>query len=1016
MGRTGRWTVAGLVTVAAFAVTTWVSGVFVFMRLLPSPDTRWPVAVTIGAAAAAFTGLWGQSWATQSSVQDSRSVPFEQLASHEQREREARDRLRHYLGRRDRLRRMDETSALALRVHPAMGFPQPPEPTTPLRTETDSRLGRLRRRLLPRLRSGRPSGPQTLDPDVPAFVERDRGPQITSWMRGAREDGGFLVLVGDSSVGKTRLLYETARDVLPDFAVLAPDLGDGGLVNSIAAAAFPLPKLIVWLDELQRFLDGPYLTPGSTSITDTAVRQLLDAPTPVVVLGAMWLEHATELRAREPDPHATELRAREPDPHTTVQRLRYPGAADILENKGLVRQEALTSFSGTEREAAAKLSSHDPRLAKALADRNYNVTEVLAGAPQLVARYEQASEEQQAVLNAAIDARRLGIQAPLTETLLRAAARGYLSTLHPDDTWFPAALTELTRYDRPEDHATAPLIEVFNEEKSKILGYTVADYLLQRLTRQRRSTRLSAVTWQALIDHTRDDHDLGRLALHVDYRLLYRYAEPLYSHLADFGDTYAAHRLAELLVNRNGPAEEIIKAFQTLIRGGSSYQEKIHVNDRTCLLIVRRLDERGRGDVAADVRWAWAEAGDRAAAEDWEETLVKQDRIDQVIQISQTVVAIGQERIVKSWFERLLAQDKIDQAMIVLRAFIDAGGIRTTRFSGDSLDDWLSSNCRTRTERSASLYPGDPSGGHEYVVEGWFDRLAQQGRVGDAMTILRAVADAGGHMSAKTLAALLAKQGNIEELRARADAVERERRAGLDDWFGDGLADLMAEQGNIEELRARASDGSWRAAVHLADLLADRGDIEELRARANGGDEAASNKLADLLADRGDIEELRARANDGDKYAARRLADLLADQGNFAEAITIARALAADDGWLAMNFLCSLLETQGNIEEVISLRRAQADTGDEYAAAEWAKLLIEQDRTDEATRIARVLVQQDPADEAAPVKHYALYGAHEWCLRLAEQGRTDEELTVLRALADAGDRWAAGRSSIRSSP
>jgi len=236
----------------------------------------------------------------------------------EPRERKARDQLRQYLGRRDRLRRMDETSALALRVHPAIGLPRPLEPTAALRAEAGSRPGHPRRRFLPRPRRGRPDDAQTLDQDLPAFVGRDRGPEIASWMGGAREVGGFLVLVGDSSVGKTRLLYETAREVLPDFAVLAPDLGDGGLVNSIAEATFPLPKLIVWLDEFQRFLDGRYLTPGSTSITATAVRHLLDAPTPVVVLGAMWREHARKLRATEPDPH------------TDGQRPLYPGAADIL--------------------------------------------------------------------------------------------------------------------------------------------------------------------------------------------------------------------------------------------------------------------------------------------------------------------------------------------------------------------------------------------------------------------------------------------------------------------------------------------------------------------------------------------------------------------------------------------------------------------------------------------------------------------------------------------------------------
>jgi len=981
MGRAGRWTAAGLVTAAAFAAATWVSGVFLLTRLLPSPGTRWPVAFSIGAAAAAFTGLWGQSWATGSGAERNRSVPLEQLAPHEQREREARDRLRQYLGRRDRLRRMDETSALALGVHPAIDLPRPPG--SALHADTNS-LGRLRRRFLLRPQRGRPSDTLTLDRDLPTFVGRDRGTEIANWMRGAREDGGFLVLVGDSSFGKTRLLYETARAELPDFAVLAPNLGDGDLVNSIAEATFPL-KLIVWLDELQRFLDGPYLTPGSTPIKADAVRHLLDAPTPVVVLGATWREHATQLSATEPD-----------RPGLPGQP-RYPGAADILSPRRFrVHQVTLTTFSGTEREAAAKLSSDDPRLAEALADRHYNVTEVLAGAPQLVARYEQASEEQEAVLNAAIDARRLGIQAPLADALLRAAARGYLSTLHPDDTWFPAALTELTWHDRPQDHATAPLIPVPSQEKDKILGYTVPHYLLQHFTRQRR--RLSPVTWQALVDHTRNDYDAARLAIHADRRLLYCYAEPLYRRLADdAGDTYAAHRLADLLVNRNGPADEIIDAFQILIGAGHSYQEKIYVNDAACLSIVRRLDQQGRDEVATAVRRAWADVGDRAAAEDWAWTLVRQDRIDQARQISQTVVEFGQEHIVESWFRRLLAQDRVDQAVIVLRAFIDAGGIRTARHS-HSLDGWLSSNCRSRTERSAALYPGDPSGGREYVVEGWFDQLAQQGRVGDAMAILRAVADAGGFQSAETLADLLAEEGNIEELRARADAAERERRARPDDWFGDRLADLLADQGDIDELRARADGSSWRAAVHLADLLVDRGDVEELRARADNGDEAASQTLAHQLINLGDIEGLRARADDGDKYARERLADLLAHQGRLDEAITIARALATDDGPIAINFLCSLLQQQGNTQEAISLRRARADAGDKWAAADWAQLMIEQDRTDEAARIAMALAETNQERIAS-----------EWCLRLAEQGRTDDELTVLRALTEIGDSWAADR-------
>ncbi len=59
-----RWWVSGVVSLAAFVAASWVSGAVILTRLLPSGDARWPAALGVGAAAAAFAGLWGQSWAT----------------------------------------------------------------------------------------------------------------------------------------------------------------------------------------------------------------------------------------------------------------------------------------------------------------------------------------------------------------------------------------------------------------------------------------------------------------------------------------------------------------------------------------------------------------------------------------------------------------------------------------------------------------------------------------------------------------------------------------------------------------------------------------------------------------------------------------------------------------------------------------------------------------------------------------------------------------------------------------
>ena len=52
--------------------------------------------------------------------------------------------------------------------------------------------------------------------------------------------------------------------------------------------------------------------------------------------------------------------------------------------------------------------------------------------------------------------------------------------------------------------------------------------------------------------------------------------------------------------------------------------------------------------------------------------------------------------------------------------------------------------------------------------------------------------------------------------------------------------------------------------MRLAGLLAERGDLDGLRARADAGDGDAAVRLADLLAERGDLDGLRARADAGD--------------------------------------------------------------------------------------------------------------------------------------------------------
>ncbi len=63
-GWNARWLVAGLITLAVGAASTWLSDAFLLTHLVSNGSGRLGDALLIGATLAAFTGLWGQSWAT----------------------------------------------------------------------------------------------------------------------------------------------------------------------------------------------------------------------------------------------------------------------------------------------------------------------------------------------------------------------------------------------------------------------------------------------------------------------------------------------------------------------------------------------------------------------------------------------------------------------------------------------------------------------------------------------------------------------------------------------------------------------------------------------------------------------------------------------------------------------------------------------------------------------------------------------------------------------------------------
>ena len=129
------------------------------------------------------------------------------------------------------------------------------------------------------------SVPGAGDEELPEYVVRDADARIRRQVAAAAERGGFVLLVGGSSVGKTRCAVEAVKALLPGWWLVHPAGRDRGR----RAGHGPVPGTVVWLDELQRYLDG------EDGLAGAVVRTLLNTPFPVMIIATLWPDYLRRL-------------------------------------------------------------------------------------------------------------------------------------------------------------------------------------------------------------------------------------------------------------------------------------------------------------------------------------------------------------------------------------------------------------------------------------------------------------------------------------------------------------------------------------------------------------------------------------------------------------------------------------------------------------------------------------------------------------------------------------------------
>lgn len=398
-------------------------------------------------------------------------------------------------------------------------------------------------------------------PALPGYVLREHDRVLAEAVRDtAAGRSRIVILVGTSSTGKTRPCWEAVQPLAEKGWRLWHPFDPTRAEAALEDLRRVQPCTVVWLNEAQHYLSDR----AAGERIAAAVHRLLVTPErgPVLVLGTLWPEYVHQYTAL-PVPN-------EEDPHSRVR--------ELLSGHTLTVPDA---FDATALAAATALAKDgDHLLADALtrASSDERITQDLAGAPELLNRYQHASPATRALLEAAMDARRLGVGLHLSQAFLIDAAPDYLSQADYDqltDDWTEQAFATLAQpvhgkqapLRRTTPRATRrPPIPSFRADTpaSPPTGpvFRLADYLEQHGRSTRSRLCPPASFWHA---HTRLTQPDVMLQEAGDWEG----AQPLLQQVADGGNVDALSRLA-LVRERAGDREGAENLSQKAAAHGSA--------------------------------------------------------------------------------------------------------------------------------------------------------------------------------------------------------------------------------------------------------------------------------------------------------------------------------------------------------------------------------------------------------------------------------------------------------------
>jgi len=389
---------------------------------------------------------------------------------------------------------------------------------------------------------------------VPTYVPRDVDDTLDAALGRATTGRAFVLVVGDSAAGKTRVAYEAMRRTVPDWRLIVP--GSRESLAALLNVDMPLHDTVVWLDDLERFL-------GPDGLTIKLLDRLAgDRSARVAVLATM---RAAEWRAIA-DGGMSGLRV------------------DLASIERYFHVVRLSRHFTPAELARANDRAWDPRIATALAATrsSHEIPELLVASLRLLERWRHADALDNpsaivggAIVTAAIDCRRAGFLRPIPEALLYDLYSVYLPSrfAHPVDRHvFQQGLA----------WATTPVAGIRALLMPAADRFAVADYLVATREADVAAPPVPQLVWERILAHLHED-DALTVAGAAEQAGQMLVAERAYRKAADGGHASAMRALGRLVERRGNPGEAI-----------TYYRKAVAAGDSNAAADLARLTQRPR--------------------------------------------------------------------------------------------------------------------------------------------------------------------------------------------------------------------------------------------------------------------------------------------------------------------------------------------------------------------------------------------------------------------------------------